>query len=401
MNSPLLAHHEAQGATIAAFSGCRLPESFSPDWKDEWRLAREAVALFDTSWHAISILTGPDRVRYLNAIVSNDVQSLGEGQGTLALLLDARAHILAELEIYAQQDRLVVLSHASVRERTTATLDKYIIMDDVELEDATGRVGTIAVEGTHAWMVVSQATGLSLDGFAEFQGEPTKIAGVECYLVRRSHFGAPGAQILAPAEQLMAVWDTLHGMVHAAHGGPIGMRALNALRLEAGIPWFPLDFDDAVIPQEAALEDTHLSYTKGCYTGQEIVERVRSRGHVNRRRVRLSFSTVPEPPARGTILRAEKIDAAKLTAAAPIDAGKVTTAAPEPPTPGTMLRDKEMDIGEVTSAAFSPAAGTPIGMGYLRREYTEPGTIVNVEGGNATVLGSEPAAHQRTTANRA
>lgn len=361
MDSPLLAHHEAQGATIAEFAACRLPESFTHDWKDEWRLAREAVALFDTNWHAVSVLTGPDRARYLNAIVSNDVQSLEEGQGTLALLLDARAHILAELEIYAQQDRLVVLSHASVGERTTATLDKYIIMDDVELEDATGRLGTIAVEGLHAGTVVAQATGLSLDGLAELQGEPTEIAGVECYLVRRSHFGAPGAQVVARVDQLITIWHTLDGMVRAAHGGPIGMRALNALRLEAGIPWFPLDFDDTVIPQEAALEDTHLSFTKGCYTGQEIVERVRSRGHVNRRRVRLSFSTAPDSPA-----------------------------------PGVMLRADEMDIGEVTSAAFSPAAGTPIGMGYLRREYTGPGTIVNLQGGTATVLGSEPTAHQRS-----
>lgn len=365
MNSPLLARHESEGATIGTFSGCRLPESFALDWKDEWCLAREAAALFDTNWHSVAVLTGPDRVRYLNAIVSNDVQSLANGQGTLALLLDARAHILAELEIYVQQDRLLVLSHAAVRERTIATLDKYIIMDDVELEDATDRLGTIAVEGIHAGSVVSQATGLSLDGFAEFQGEQTRIAGVECYVARRSHFGAPGAEIIAPAAQLAAIWTELHAMVHAAHGGLLGMRALNALRLEAGIPWFPLDFADTVIPQEAALEETHLSFTKGCYTGQEIVERVRSRGHVNRRRVRLSFDTAPEPPA-----------------------------------PGTMLRAGEIDVGEVTTAAFSPAAGTPIGMGYLRREYASPGTIVNLEGGKATVLGSEQAAQERTAGTR-
>lgn len=350
MDSPLLSHHEAAGAKIATFSGCALAESFSADWKDEWRLAREAVALFDTNWHAIALLTGPDRVRYLNAIVSNDVQSLAEGQGTLALLLDARAHILAELEIYVQPDRLVVLSHACVRERTVATLDKYIIMDDVELEDATGRLGTLAVEGAHAGTVVAQATGLSLDGFSEFQGENTEIAGISCYIVRRSYFGAPGVQILAPAEHLATLWDTLNAMVRASHGAPIGMSALNALRLEAGIPWFPLDFDDTVIPHEAALENTHLSFTKGCYTGQEIVERVRSRGHVNRRRVRLTFST-PHPPAVGTKLLVDGTDA-----------------------------------GHVTSAAFSPAAGTSIGMAYLRRETAAPGAAVTLDGGSAIVL---------------
>lgn len=362
MDSPLLGRHEAQGAKIATFSGCRLPESFAADWKDEWRLTRDAVALFDSNWHAISILTGPDRVRYLNAIVSNDVQSLAEGQGTLALLLDTRAHILAELEIYVQSDRLLVLSHASTRERTMATLDKYIIMDDVELEDATDRLGTLAVEGLHAEAVMSAATGLSLAGFAEFQGGRMTIAGIECYVMRRSHFGAPGAEIIAPVEQLEAIWKTLHDMVHAFHGGLLGMKALNALRLEAAIPWFPIDFDDTVIPQEAALEATHLSFTKGCYTGQEIVERVRSRGHVNRRRVRLSFATALDPPASGA-----------------------------------MLHVGDLDVGEVTSAAFSPAVGTSIGMGYLRAEYTSPGTLVDVEGRKATVLESESPVGERTT----
>ena len=351
MDSPLLNHHKAAGAKIAAFSGCALPEFFSADWKDEWRLAREAVALFDTNWHAVALLSGPDRVRYLNAIVSNDVQSLAEGQGTLALLLDPRAHILAELEIYVQPDRLVVLSHASVRERTMATLDKFIIMDDVELEDATARLGTIAIEGEHAGTVVAQATGLSLGGFSEFQGQHAEIAGAPCYVVRRSHFGAPGAQIIGPAEHLATLWDTLYAMVHASHGRPIGMSALNALRLEAEIPWFPLDFDDTVIPHEAALENTHLSFTKGCYTDQEIVERVRSRGQVNRRRVRLTFTT------------------------------------PHPPTAGTKLLADGADAGHVTSSAFSPAAGTSIGMAYLRRETATPGAVVTLDSGaTATVL---------------
>jgi folate-binding protein YgfZ len=349
MDSPLLNHHKASGATIATFATCALPEAFS-DWQDEWRMARETVALFDTNWQVTAVLRGPDRVRYLNAVVSNDVQSVGVGQGTLALLLDPRGHILAELEIYVRQDDVLVLSHASARERTVATLDKYIIMDDVELEDATARLGSVAVEGPRARFVVSQATGLSLDGFSEFSGERAEIGGVECYVVRRSHFAQPGVQIIAPVGDLERLWHTLYGMVHAAHGSRIGMRALNALRLEAGIPWFPLDFDDSVIPQEAAVENTHLSFTKGCYTGQEIVERVRSRGQVHRRRVRLAFTISEPPPA------------------------------------GTKLLGQGADVGQVTSAAFSPAAGTAIGMGYVRHEYSTPGSTVEFAAGRATVL---------------
>jgi folate-binding protein YgfZ len=349
VDTPLLAHHRAVGAKLTEFCGCVLPEAFK-DWESEWRAGRETVALFDTNWHAIILLKGPDRVRYLNAIVSNDIRALAEDQGTLALLLNPQGHILFELEIYAQRDALLVLTHASVRELATAVLDKYIIMDDVEMEDASERLGSMAIEGPRAGAAISQVTGLSLDGFTDFTGQRVEIDGVGCFLVRRSHFGLPGAQIFAAREHLEALWKTLHGAVHAEHGAPIGMKALNALRLEAGVPWFPLDFNDTVIPHEAALENTHLSFSKGCYTGQEIVERVRSRGHVNRRRVRLAFS-VPEPPASGA-----------------------------------KLRGQGAEVGYVTNAAFSPAAGRAFGMGYLRREYISPGTVVELDGGTAAVI---------------
>jgi folate-binding protein YgfZ len=349
MQTPLLAQHQTAGATLADFLGCTLPEKFG-DWQSEWRVARESVALFDTNCHSIVILKGPDRVRYLHAIVSNDVRSLAEDDGARALLLNPQGHILFELQIHAQQDQLLVLSHASVRDLMISTLDKYIIMDDVELEDATERLGTIAFEGPRAGIVASQLTGLALEGFAELAGEHIDIGGVPCYLICQSHFGFPGVQLVAPREHLAALWKVVGASVDAEHGAVIGMQALNALRLEVGVPWFPLDFDDSIIANEAGLDATHLSFTKGCYTGQEIVERVRSRGHVNRRRVRLNFST------------------------------------PDPPPSGTNLRASDSEAGHVTSAAFSPAAGTAIGMAYVRREYNSPGSILEYAGGKATVI---------------
>ena len=125
---------------------------------------------------------------------------------------------------------------------------------------------------------------------------------------------------------------------------------LEALRLEAGVPWFGADFGQHHIPHEAALDQTHISYTKGCYTGQEIVERVRSRGHVNRRRTAFLFS--------GT----------------------------EPPVPGAKLTVAGAEAGHVTSAAFSPLAGRPIGMGYLRREHSQPGTRLRCGSAEAEVI---------------
>jgi len=365
MDAPLQDDHKIAGATLASYHGCMLPDTFTA-FADEYRAARAAVAIFDTNWHTIVELSGPDRVRYLNAIVSNDVKSLGEGRGTLALLLKPQGHILAELEIYALQDKLLVLSHASVRERTVATLDKFIIMDDVALSDVTEQFGSFAVEGPRAGTVIAEACGLALEGFSEHSVAEVQIDGVACHLIRHAHFGLPGAEIIAPREHLGLLWKNLRASVGAQHGAAIGMRALNSLRLEAGIPWFPDDFNDTVIPHEAALEATHISFTKGCYTGQEIVERVRSRGQVNRRRVQLKFSTI-EPPAPLT----------RLYAASAEDKN-AETASIEP-----------KEVGIVTSSAFSPAANAAIGMAYVRREQNAPGTILDFNGGTATVVAAE------------
>ena len=348
METPLIAEHRAANAQLAEYHGCLLPEKFS-DLHTEYRAAKDTVAIFDTNWHAILSLSGPDRVRYLNAVVSNDIKSVGEAYGTRALLLNPQGHIIAELEVYALAEKLLVLTHASVRERTFATLDKYIIMDDVTLEDLTDQLGSFAVEGPQAGTVVAQACGLALEGFSEFANAELPIDGVPCHLIRHSHFGGIGAEIIAPREHLGLLWQSMHARVHAAHGASIGMATLNALRLEAGIPWFPDDFNDTVIPHEASLEATHVSFTKGCYTGQEIVERVRSRGHVNRRRVLLTFS------------------------------GEAA------PAPGTKLSVAGADVGYVTSAALSPASGKTIGMGYVRREHNTPGSALEFDGGTATV----------------
>jgi folate-binding protein YgfZ len=349
METPLINEHRAAKARLGEFAGCLLPEGFS-DFQTEYRAARESVALFDTNWHAVITLGAKDRVRYLNAIATNNIQSLADGRGTLALLLNPQGHILAELEVYKQPDKLVTLSHASVRERTFATLDKFIIMDDVDLEDLTDQVGSIAIEGPRTTAIVQQACGVALDQLPEMSIQDVKIERINCHFLKRSHFGQPGAEFIARRDRLPSLWSKLLAGVRAHEGEPIGMLALSTLRLEADMPWFPQDFNDTVIPHEAALEDTHISFTKGCYTGQEIVERVRSRGHVNRRRTMLRFS----PP--------EAI-----------------------PLPGAKLRAGDAEAGYVTSAAFSPANATAIGMGYVRREHGAPGSILEFDGGTAIV----------------
>jgi len=334
VETPLIEVHRAAGARMAEYDGCVLPEAFS-DLEREYRAAKEHAAIFDTNWQAIVTLAGRDRVKYLHNISSNDIKSLTEGHGTLALLLNPQGHILAELEVYALPEKLLVLSHVSQRERTVATLKKYVIGSQVQIEDLTDRYGGFAVSG------------LGSD-LAEFSAKETAFDSGPGYVLRRTRIGSVDTEFIVPRVDLAGLWRKMLTEVRAAGGEPIGMAAFHALRLEAGVPWFPADFNDAMIPHEAALETTHISFTKGCYTGQEIVERVRSRGHVNRKRVSLRFATAAPPQA------------------------------------GTKLRANGTEVGFVTSVALSPTAGA-VGMGYVRREQFAPGSVVEFDGGTAEV----------------
>lgn len=351
--TPLADLHLAAGAVLAPYFGVELPEQFA-GFDAEYHQARRHAALIDTNFRAVFTLSGPDRARYMNAVLTSNVRDLAPGQGAIGLLLNAQGHIQAELETLALDDRLLIFGHVLMREKTFATLDKFIIMDDATLSDETNASGTLAIEGPAAPAIVKEMTGVDLESLASRAHATAQIAApagtIPCRIVRRSLFGSSGADFLVAREALEAAWTAASAVVRAHGGGPLGYRALNSLRLEAGIPWFGVDFDEHQIPHEAALENTHISYTKGCYTGQEIVERVRSRGHVNRRRTALQFSSA------------------------------------EPPTAGAPLVANGTEVGHVTGAAFSPRAGKLIGMGYVRREHGSPGATLQCGGSDARVI---------------
>jgi folate-binding protein YgfZ len=348
IDTPLATLHRQAGAKLGVWFGCVLPDDFG-DWQREYWFARKSVALVDKNYRAYFALTGPDRVRYLNAILTNNIKDLGISQGIISLLLNAQGHILAELEVYALEEQLFCVSYAMIRERLAEILDKYIIMDDVGLTDETPRYATLALEGPHAASVVSELTGVDLGSLPKLGRKDSHVGSIPCSVIRRSTSEFTGAELLVEQQYIEEVWRVLDEKVQASGGGPMGYTALSAARLEQGTPWFSYDFGEKQIPQEAALENTHLSFTKGCYTGQEIVERVRSRGQVNRRRVELIFDGDRVPPAGETLFAAGA------------------------------------EVGNVTRAAFSPSHSRPIGMGYVRRESYADGTIVEWSGGTARI----------------
>lgn len=350
IDTPLAAMHARAGAKMGVWFGCALPDNFG-DMAGEFRNARESVALIDKNYGAYLSFTGPDRVRYLNAILTNNIKDLSNGQGNVSLLLNPQGHILAEIETYALAEKLFCVSHAMIRERLMEVLEKFIIMDDVTLADETHRFGTLALEGPKAAAIVRELSGVDVAALGDLTSTESAVDVIPCRIVKRSPGGIGGTEFVVQTENLAALWEVLLAAVRKHGGGPMGYTALSGLRLAQGVPWFGYDFGEKQIPHEAGLQDSHISYTKGCYTGQEIVERVRSRGQVNRQRVSLVFSGEAVPEA------------------------------------GTPLTLDGKEAGFVTRAAKAWDAVPPrvLGMSYLRREAGWTGSNLQWTYGTATV----------------
>jgi aminomethyltransferase len=348
IDTPLAPLHEKAGAKMGVWFGCALPDDFG-DWQREYWFAHKSVALIDKNYRCYFSFTGPDRVRYLNAILTNNIKDLAPSQGNVSLLLNPQGRILAEIETYALPESLFCVSYALIAERLNETIEKFIIMDDVTLADDTQRFGTLALEGPAAAAIVKELTGVDLHSLAELGRRDALVGAIPCAVARRPPGKVAGAEFLVERVHLERLWRTLQEVSQAAGGGPIGYSALSALQLEQSIPWFSYDFGEKQIPHEAALETSHISYTKGCYTGQEIVERVRSRGQVTRRRVGLRFSSQAVPAA------------------------------------GEALISAGAEAGFITRAAFSPALSCAIGMGYVRKENNSEGSSLEWSGGKAIV----------------
>jgi folate-binding protein YgfZ len=354
IETPLAALHGAARATRGAWFGCDLPDNWTYP-QEEQRFANESVALIDKNYRAYFRLTGPDRVRYLNAILTNNIKELADGHGIVSLLLNAQGRILAEIETFAEAGDLFCVSHRMIRQKLSEVLDKYIIMDDVTLTDESEQFGTLAIEGPKAAALLKEFAVFDMQGMPELGRAEVLVNSssnepIPCLIVKRSPGRIPGAEFLVNREKLEPLWNILLKATQSYGGGPMGYKALSAQRLIQGVPWFGYDFGEKQIPHEAGLESSHISYTKGCYTGQEIVERVRSRGQVNRRRVELLFSGNGVPEA------------------------------------GTNLTVDDKPVGFVTRAAQSWFPPCVLGMGYINKENRASGTTLQWSGGTATVV---------------
>jgi folate-binding protein YgfZ len=316
-----------------------------PDQTREYDAARHGVALFDRSSLGKVSVTGRDRLAFLQGMLTNDVKALAPGQGAPAAFLDAHGKVTVLLVVYAAQDRVLIELPAQMTAKTLETLDHFLISEKAEFEAVDEAFAIVSLQGPGARALLEGLAGATLD-LAPYAHVEVTVGGVPVRVINRAEGPAPGFHCWTQA----AGAESLRSAAIAAGAVVAGPATLEILRIEAGQPWYPQDVDQSVILPETRLEAL-VSYTKGCYIGQETVARVKYRGHVNR-------------ALSGLVVEGDRV-----------------------PEVGARVVVEGAEVGKVTSAARSIALGRPIALGYVRREHFEPGTAVTIADGG----GEQPA----------
>ena len=335
--------HKGNGAVFVEREGWSLPSRFGGP-AAEYDAVRSAAGWLDLADRTLLSVTGPDSVEWLQGMLSNDVAALGPGDGTPAAVLNIQGKILADVRVFRDADGFLLDLNEPLAAGIVEHLNHYLIADEVEISDRSGDLAMLSIQGAGAETAL---TGL-LNAVA-LPAADLAHAELECpvgrlRVIRASHTGEPGFDIVATTRDILATVS----LPAASDIAWIGHEARQTLRIEAGIPLYGVDMDADTLLLETSL-DNAISFTKGCYLGQETVERIHSRGHVNRR------------------LTGLKIE------------GDVV------PDPGDPLLDGDRGIGRVTSATASPRTACPIALGYVHRDHLAPGSPVTIAHGDATM----------------
>jgi folate-binding protein YgfZ len=375
--NPLMLHefHHGLGARFTELNNAEVVNDYG-DWLAEHAALRETAGVIDLSFRSRICMVGADRARFLHGQVTNDVKKLHAGEGCYAAITTAKGKMESDLNIFALADELLLDFEPGLTEKISARLEKFIVADDVQIVDAAPHYGLLSVQGPKAAEVIN-ALGL----FAEFPAQPLASVKIsddalgDIYLAnypRLSGFCRSrgdetqienqsetphvvsynnGFDLFVPNNSLGTVADKLIAAAKQTGGRACGWQAFDTARIEAGIPRFGADMDETNIPLECGIENRAVTYTKGCYIGQEVINRIHSVGHVNRE-------------LRGLRLA----DALKTL-----------------PQRGDKLFHVGKEVGHVTSAVKSPVFGN-IALGYVRREANQIGNELILR----TIMGESP-----------
>lgn len=328
--------HQRLGAVFAERDGWLLPEHFG-DAGGEYDAVVNGAAIYDLAGRAMLQFTGADRLSFLQGMLSNDLLPLKMFDGVAAALLTQQGKVVADLRVLCSLNSFYLDFWAPLQETILSHLNRYLVADEVEVNDPNERWKMLSIQGPHAQAILDRIFAgavlpvrLHHHGMVQYGGAPVCV-------VRSDWSGYGGIDVILPSDQLESFVERLRALGAVW----VGTQAQEVLRVEAGQPRYGVDFSADNLLLEVDLADS-VSFSKGCYLGQEVVERIRSRGHVNRKLCGLLLD------------------------------GDV------PANPGDKLMDGDKETGQITSSVFSRALKQAIALGYVSREFWAPGSKLNL-----------------------
>ena len=311
---------------------------------DHYNAAHRSAVLIDRPSPGTIALTGSDRASFLHALLTNDIASLTKGHGVYAAYLTPQGRMISDMRVIETGTGMLLGVERDIAAPLAGRFDKLIFSEDVQAKDVTGDLAAIGVHGPSAARMIQQATGIPVNDLAD---QYDNITSESVTIVRDDALGLPGYDVYVP----MDVADAMRRTLEEAGAAAASEETAETLRIEAARPRFGIDMNTDTIPLEAGLEDRAISFTKGCYVGQEIIIRVMHRGHgrVARRLVSIVVTDGTVPARGSTIQLGDRI------------------------------------VGEITSATASPKLGASLALGYVQREHAAAGTEVTVGGSQARV----------------
>jgi glycine cleavage system T protein len=340
-------HHVKSGATFEVVTDWQVPLHYR-DMLGEYRAVREAVGIADLSHRGKLRVTGEDRVKWLQSVISNDLLSLQPGQGRYSSFLSHKGKMLTYFRCYTQTDAVMLEDVGEIGDQTYSALRKFLLYGTkAKMENCRETWGLLLVSGPKASPVMKAAFGTDVEDLKPITFISAAIGGHTALVIRAEETGERDYEILIPSDGLVTAWERLmeagkpHGIT------PIGSQAREALRMEAGIPMAGPDLNEEIVPPEANLQDKAFSLSKGCYPGQEVVARMDTYGSVRRHLVGLIVKGSVVPPR------------------------------------GAKLFSGNREVGWVSSATLSPELKAPIAFGFPLRDFSAAGTALSIEAGTA------------------
>lgn len=335
--------HRKLGATLGEAAGWEMPLRYGKA-DAEHDAVRQGVGIADLSHRGRLNVTGDDRIKWLQSVISNDILPLKQGQGLYSGFLSHKGKMLTYFRVYRLAESLVLEDVGEIGDATYQALRKFLLYGTkAKMENCAESWGLLLVSGPKAADLVKAAFGADVSGLALLSFLTQEIGGRQALLIRTEETGETDFEIMIPADGLVAAWDTLLAAGEPMGMKPFGTEAREMLRMEAGLPRAGSDVTEEIVPPEANLEGKAFSLSKGCYPGQEVVARMDTYGSVRRRLVGLALKDPVIPPK------------------------------------GAKLFSGDREVGWVSSAVRSPSVGGVIAFGFPLRDFSKPGTALTID----------------------